>query len=893
MLIFLCTQVSDLTPLQGLTNLQSLDCFDTDVSDLAPLQGLSNLRSIDCSVTRVSDLGPLRGLTNLQYLDCSRTRVSNLAPLQGLTNLLSLNWSGTQESDLALLLGDSLRKRDCRKAWNMEVRDLTPLQGLTNLQRLDCSACRLTAVPGGFWFRESLKKLYLYQAQLPGIPPEVLSQGPSENCLDSLRAHLRDLETGREEVSDIKLMVLGNGRIGKTQICRRLRGETYDKNVESTHGILVTSAPLPGSHDSERLQIWDFGGQDIYHGTHALFLRSRAVFLLVWIKEAKARAEYSHGGILFRNQPLAYWLDYAKHFGGTESPALVIQTRCERPEDEILFPPVPDGSLAEFPFKKFLHYSAKNNRGRPSLDDALQQAAVWLRDHQGIAEIGSGRFRVKRRLEAMREEDAARPPSERQWRIIADDHFLQLCEEAGGISSPEHLLSYLHNAGTVFHRPGLFDDQIILDQGWALEQIYAVFHREKCVKKLNRQKGRFTRSDLGDWLWDAAGHSVGEQKLFLSMMESCGICFALRPAQPDKGIETEYIAPDFLPEKSEIAQDLALKWDADLPTESAEFDYSLLHPGLMRAIVSKIGSDAGLNGDYWRGGVFAYETGTGSRALIEEQVLEGWRGRIRVSTQRGQAALLLQRLTGLVEKEQSRMGLSPAVRRTMGTPGQISLKPGYAEIIVERASEPPPPLTFAQEPAAKPEYFVSYAWKDDTPGGKEREHIVDDLCTAAEENGITILRDRNVLGLGDRISKFMHLIGRGRGNRVFVVLSNKYLKSPYCMYELYELWVNCRQDDNEFLSHIRVYTLPDAEIWTPLERAECAEYWENEYVNLERKLKHLGESDFRKYRCMKSFSHHIGEILATVTDILQPRNFEELEKYGFSDIPGAGRASEV
>jgi hypothetical protein len=34
-------------------------------------------------------------------------------------------------------------------------------------------------------------------------------------------------------------------------------------------------------------------------------------------------------------------------------------------------------------------------------------------------------------------------------------------------------------------------------------------------------------------------------------------------------------------------------------------------------------------------------------------------------------------------------------------------------------------------------------------------------------------------------------------------------------------------------------------------------------------------------RRMKDFSHHIGDILETITDILQPRSFEELEKYGF------------
>jgi hypothetical protein len=42
---------------------------------------------------------------------------------------------------------------------------------------------------------------------------------------------------------------------------------------------------------------------------------------------------------------------------------------------------------------------------------------------------------------------------------------------------------------------------------------------------------------------------------------------------------------------------------------------------------------------------------------------------------------------------------------------------------------------------------------------------------------------------------------------------------------------------------------------------------------------------------MKAFSHYIGEILTTMTDILQPQNFEQLEQYGFSDgsSPGACR----
>ena len=113
-------------------------------------------------------------------------------------------------------------------------------------------------------------------------------------------------------------MLLGNGRVGKTQICRRLQGQEYDETVPSTHGVKIGAAPLTAPHEPATLRIWDFGGQDIYHGTHALFLKSRAIFMLVWTPESEALHEHDHGGFTFRNQPLGYWLDYVREFGGED-----------------------------------------------------------------------------------------------------------------------------------------------------------------------------------------------------------------------------------------------------------------------------------------------------------------------------------------------------------------------------------------------------------------------------------------------------------------------------------------------------------------------------------------------------------------------------------------------
>jgi hypothetical protein len=49
----------------------------------------------------------------------------------------------------------------------------------------------------------------------------------------------------------------------------------------------VSSAPLAlSSIEAITLKIWDFGGQDIYHGTHALFP-------VIWTPESEVAREHS------------------------------------------------------------------------------------------------------------------------------------------------------------------------------------------------------------------------------------------------------------------------------------------------------------------------------------------------------------------------------------------------------------------------------------------------------------------------------------------------------------------------------------------------------------------------------------------------------------------------
>ena len=185
--------------------------------------------------------------------------------------------------------------------------------------------------------------------------------------------------------------------------------------------------------------------------------------------------------------------------------------------------------------------------------------------------------------------------------------------------------------------------------------------------------------------------------------------------------------------------------------------------------------------------------------------------------------------------------------------------------------------------------YVSYAWADE--GNPDRKSQVDALVEQARGKGIDIVRDKDALKAGDRISDFMRKIGGG--DRVFVFLSHKYLTSPFCMNELFLIWRNSREDESDFLGRVRVYKLDDARFEQFEDRLSYAKYWRSEHDRLEGIIKdslsEVSDFDYRRFRLMDQFATNIGDILALFSDTVRPRSFAEFLKYGFEDAGPTGR----
>jgi internalin A len=698
--------------------------------------------------------------------------------------------------------------------------------------------------------------LTLYECRLPGVPNEVLSQEPHDNCLDRLRNFLAAASAGTTSIVDVKLLVLGNGRAGKTQLVRRLNGAPFDSTSPSTHGVQIQQIILPalGDWPERRLHVWDFGGQDIYHGTHALFARASAVFLVVWSDDTNDNLNIVVDGVRFRNHPLPYWVDYVGHARRAGS-CLVVRSKCDLPLAGAITERLPaDGTWVP------LRFSAATGLGLSALKSAIQAAVAHLNEETGEKVIPLSWHLVQTKIESLRDQGV---------REIDDQTFASLCPEEAG---PAHfVLSYLHNAGIVFHGEGVFD-KIVLDQKWAIDGIYAVLERDRSVRMVRNANGRFRRQTLDDVIWHTLGYSPEEQRVFLGMMEKCGICFAYRRHHGTEIDETVYIAPDLLPPRAEVEPFLTGLWGTDEGDQQAVFRFPFLHHGLIRALIAWIGDQAGPDAIYWRGGVYATEINTRSKLLIEE---DPDASTIVIATKGGDARILLEQIVQQVQRRSEWHGLTPELNRPLR-------KETMAELT------PPPDPNFAQPNRDARQFGVSYAWEDkDNP---DRAKIVDDLCARAISKGIRIARDKDVLQPGDDLKGFMDRLAGS--NRLFVIITDKYLKSTNCMRELSWLWRRCRQigQTEDFMSRVRIYKDKDTKLSNELDVARVVAWWSDHLTELNaltekiRAVTHGTELE-RSIREIEDFTRDLPNILPLVFRYMRHDTLDDLDKYGLDGAP--------
>ena len=107
----------------------------------------------------------------------------------------------------------------------------------------------------------------------------------------------------------------------------------------------------------------------------------------------------------------------------------------------------------------------------------------------------------------------------------------------------------------------------------------------------------------------------------------------------------------------------------------------------------------------------------------------------------------------------------------------------------------------------------------------------------------------------------------GLGNCVIVVISDKYLRSPNCMFELVEI-----AEGKQFHDRVFPIVLSDANIYDPVRRLEYVKHWEMKRGELAQAMREVDPANLQGIREDMDLYDRIRDKISGLTSILKDMN---------------------
>ncbi|CCI00765.1 Similar to tr/Q8YVS1/Q8YVS1 (fragment) [Microcystis aeruginosa PCC 9443] len=176
--------------------------------------------------------------------------------------------------------------------------------------------------------------------------------------------------------------------------------------------------------------------------------------------------------------------------------------------------------------------------------------------------------------------------------------------------------------------------------------------------------------------------------------------------------------------------------------------------------------------------------------------------------------------------------------------------------------------------------YISYNWQEDS------NEMANQLVQAFAAKRIEIIRDKTHTSYKDSLKNFMRQIGRGKC--VVAVISDRYLKSENCMFELVEIARN-----GDFYQRIFPIILPDARIHKDFERIDYLKYWEDEKAKLQAKYKEIDLAKTNSIMATLNLYDEIRGNIDNLTNILKDMNTLNIDLHRQSEFAAMIKAVET
>jgi len=544
--------------LSALTQLQSLDISGNSLREIPEwFSNFSKLTFFNVSHNRLTDLpASLYQLTELTHLDLSGnflTAISErLAKLKKLTilNLSNNRLSGIPAAVYELSSLESLSLMTPR-------RILTENDNENRLKEISPKILQL----------HKLAQLQIDPSGLEIPPPEVGRLGLA-NILD----YFRQLQSeGEAYLYEAKLLIVGEGGAGKTTLAKKIADPKYQlQREDSTKGIEVLKWNFPFRSDKTfQVNVWDFGGQEIYHATHQFFLTKRSLYILV----ADTRKE---------DTDFYYWLNVVELLSDS-SPLLVVKNEKQDRRREINERQL-RGQFSNL--KATFGTNLATNRGLTEIVDEIKHYVTHL-PHVG-APLPKTWVKVRQHLE--RESS----------NYISQDEYLSICERNGftDLKTKLQLSSYLHDLGVCLHFQDdpILKKTVILKPKWGTDAVYKVLDNATVISNL----GRFSRANLAE-VWSEPEYDNMQDEL-LQLMIKFKLCYQIPETQ-------SYIAPQLL-----TSNQPEYEW-SNSENLTLRYSYEFMPKGIVTQFIvamHKLISDQRLA---WRTGVVIFKDETQAEVI--------------------------------------------------------------------------------------------------------------------------------------------------------------------------------------------------------------------------------------------------------------------------------------
>lgn len=541
---------------------------------------VENDKKITQRILEFKRSGKNDGYLNLSNLDIEIIPEA----IQKLTKLLRLNISDNKISTIENL-PEQLIELDLSN--NLIENFHFP----ANLTSLNLASNKLKAIPDINKIN-TLKGLYLYGNPIEGSEKTLIGDNSGYNCVKSLKNYFIELSRKKITNRNIKLLLVGNSNVGKSSILRALKNEPFDEKIKSTHAISLDNLTFKDS--DVKLQVWDLGGQEIYYGTHRIFMMSPSVQLVIFDSDTESKSvtpDRLNEDEEVRNIKLPYYINKIEEIS-PDSKIMILQSKFEK------FTEIPN-NLGEYLLKYGnSRISAKTNFGIKSLRHLITDIA------ESVSIYGQD---VPFYWESVREYFISNFESDEPFKIIDKQKFREICLKKNVIEDGiDDLLRYLHNTGALYYRDEMQED-IIIDQIWALKVIYKVFDRENDFYKEMRtfSNGKCTiRTLFNDFDKLEDIYSIDQKWIFLRFMQSCGLCFPVK-SNPEEILNLNHflIFPEFLP--STIPSFVKL-WNLKNTSKiifTKKFEFLPYYP--LHSVISKLGTKTSFN-LLWRNGILIF-----------------------------------------------------------------------------------------------------------------------------------------------------------------------------------------------------------------------------------------------------------------------------------------------